>query len=93
MADLERLIGILQKAQILYVRSGSAKDDGRLETYYVPNRLLWPARGLDPQGQHARVSIPSNLLWQAAETGRIDRRVDQEDDHPIVQEGLWDAER
>lgn len=93
MTDLERLIGILQKAQILYIRSGSAKDSGRRETYYVPNRLLWPARGLDPQGQHARVSLPADLLWQAAETGQIDRRVDQEDDGQIVQEGLWDAER
>jgi hypothetical protein len=63
---LEELLKIARKAQILYTRSGSAKDLGQRETYYVPNRILWPARGLDPNGQHARVSIKAQHLWRAA---------------------------
>lgn len=72
MDGLNHLIEILQKAQLLYIRSGPAKSEGRRETYYVPNRILWPDRGLDPHGQHARVSIPADVLWKAAETGNID---------------------
>ena len=71
MVKLNHLIEILRKAQLLYIQSGPAKDDGRRETYYVPNRILWPDRGLDPHGQHARVSIPADVLWKAAETGKI----------------------
>lgn len=81
MNKLNRLIEILRKAQLIYIRSGPAKDKGRRELYYVPNRILWPDRGLDPHGQHARVSIPSSTLWKAAETGKIDtsRHVDEDD--------------
>jgi hypothetical protein len=64
--ELEELLRIARKAQILYTRSGSAKDHGRREIYYVPNRILWPERGLDPCGQHARVSIKARHLWAAA---------------------------
>jgi len=64
--ELEELLRIARKAQILYTRSGSAKDQGRREVYYVPNRILWPERGLDPHGQHARVSIKAQHLWAAA---------------------------
>ena len=71
---LNRLFEILRKAQLLYIRSGPAKAEGRKEPYYVPNRILWPDRGLDPHGQHARVSIPADVLWNAAENGRIVRR-------------------
>ncbi len=63
---LEALLKIARKAQILYTRTGSAKDRGRRETYYVPNRILWLDRGLDPSGQHARVSIKAQSLWKAA---------------------------
>jgi hypothetical protein len=49
---------------------GTAKDSGRQERYYVPNRLLWPARGLDPHGQHARVSLMAHDLWIAADQGK-----------------------
>ena len=65
--ELEELLRIARKAQVLYTRSGSAKDHGRREVYYVPNRILWPERGLDPHGQHARVSIKARHLWAAAE--------------------------
>jgi hypothetical protein len=64
---LQPLLNVARKAQLLYVRSGSAKEKGKREIYYVPNRMLWPERGLDPHGQHARVSIKAADLWLAAE--------------------------
>lgn len=66
---LQPLFDIARKAQVLYVRSGPAKEKGKRELYYVPNRMLWPDRGLDPHGQHARVSIKAADLWMAAEKG------------------------
>ena len=72
MEDLQLILDILRSAQMLYVRTGTAKDEGGREPYYVPNRILWPSRGLDPHGQYARVSLTSDALWQAAETGRLD---------------------
>jgi len=86
MTNLNHLIEILRKAQLLYIRSGSSKDDGRRETYYVPNKILWPSRGLDPHGQHARISIPASSLWDAAERGII--ATDRED----RQRRFWDDE-
>ena len=86
MDNLRRLLNILQNAQLLYVRVGSAKDGGRREPYYVPNRILWPSRGLDPHGQHARVSLTSDSLWHAAETGRLDASPQNR------QEELWNDE-
>ncbi|MEQ8790073.1 MAG: hypothetical protein RIC55_27500 [Pirellulaceae bacterium] len=70
MANLNQVIDTLVAAQLLYVRSGAAKDKGKRENYYVPNRMLWPDRGLDPHGQHARVSIRAPDLWAAAEQNR-----------------------
>jgi len=70
MDKLERLFRILQQAQLLYIRSGAAKDKGKRESYYVPNRMLWPERGLDPHGQHARVSLTAAELWAAADENR-----------------------
>jgi hypothetical protein len=60
------LLHIARRAQLLYFRSGPAKDDGRRETYYVPNRMLWPIRGLDVVGQHARASLKARDVWAAA---------------------------
>ena len=51
---------------MLYFRSGPAKDDGKRETFYVPNRMLWPIRGLDVVGQHARASLKARDIWAAA---------------------------
>jgi hypothetical protein len=65
-SELLDLLKIAQMSQLLYTRSGVAKDDGRKEVYYVPNRMLLPTRGLDPNGQHARVSLKCNDLWIAA---------------------------
>ena len=64
--EVERLLRIARKATLLYAREGAAKDYGSREYYYVPNRILWPIRGLDPQGQHARVSLPVSKLLAAA---------------------------
>ena len=68
--ELERLLKIARRATLLYVREGAAKDHGSREQYYVPNRILWPVRGLDPQGQHARVSMPARRLLAAAAGGK-----------------------
>jgi len=70
LPELEALLKIARKAQILYAHASSAKDLGRRETYYVPNRILWPDRGLDPVGQHARVSIRASTLWFAAKENK-----------------------
>ncbi|MBI2825942.1 MAG: hypothetical protein HYX69_14760 [Planctomycetia bacterium] len=70
MSKLNHLFRILREAQLLYIRSGSAKDKGRREWYYIPNRMLWPERGLDPHGQHARVSLSAAELWAAASENR-----------------------
>ena len=64
--ELQRLLKIARRATLLYLREGAAKDYGSREYYYVPNRILWPIRGLDPQGQHARVSLPAGRLLAAA---------------------------
>ena len=64
--EVERLLKIARKATLLYIREGAAKDRGSREYYYVPNRMLWPVRGLDPKGQHARVSLPATRLLAAA---------------------------
>jgi len=63
---IKPLLHIARRAQLLYFRSGPAKDDGKRETYYVPNRMLWPIRGLDVVGQHARASLKARDIWAAA---------------------------
>jgi hypothetical protein len=65
-SDVMRILNIARRAQLLYFRSGPAKDEGRRETYYVPNRMLWPVRGLDVVGQHARASLKARDVWSAA---------------------------
>ena len=67
MAALTPLLNIAQRAQLLYVREGPAKTLGRREPYYVPNRILWPSRGMDPHGQHARASIKAIHILKAGE--------------------------
>ncbi len=67
MAALRPLLDIAQRAQLLYVRIGPAKALARREPYYVPNRSLWPSRGMDPHGQHARASIKAIDALNAAE--------------------------
>ena len=87
VGKLMQVIAILRRGQLLYLRSGPAKDRGQRETYYMANKFLWPIRGLDPHGQHARVSIPASVLWEAANKGKIELRPDDGQ-----QRGLWDDE-
>ena len=61
------LLEIAQKANLLYERMSRAKDNGLLERYYTPNKMLWPSVGLDPQGQHARVSIKAKDIIAATQ--------------------------
>jgi hypothetical protein len=67
--DLMKLLRTAREAQILYEYTGSAKESGKRQTYYVPNRMLWPERGLDPVGQFSRVYLKSRVLWEAAFAG------------------------
>jgi hypothetical protein len=69
-AKLEPVLTVARKAQLIYVYTSSGKDLGRREVYYMPNRMLWPVRGLDPIGQHARVSIRAEHLWNAADKNK-----------------------
>lgn len=41
------------------------------ESYYVPNRILWPVCGLDLRGPHTCVLLTASALWEAAQTGTI----------------------
>ena len=88
--ELDRLLDIARKATLLYVREGAAKDYGSRVYYYVPNRILWPTRGLDVQGQHARVQLPATQLLAAAR-GKTDLRAVSEEVE-IVQGELFDEE-
>jgi hypothetical protein len=81
------LLALMRKAQILYRRLGSAKDEGRQEYYYTLNRLFWPARGLDPHGQHGRASIKAADLNYATEYGKFPKL--QISTQP-TQKGLFD---
>ncbi|WP_438482526.1 ORC-CDC6 family AAA ATPase [Oleiharenicola lentus] len=64
--QLDRLFRSARRAQILFARLSTGKDDGRQDKYYTFDRLLWIDRGLDPVGQNARVSIEARFLWAAA---------------------------
>lgn len=61
-----KLIDIARRAQYIYTRIGNAKDLGKSETLYVPNRIIFPNFGLDPDGQFARVSLKVTDLYNAA---------------------------
>jgi len=82
------LLDIAQKANLLYERMSRAKDDGLLEKYYTPNRMLWPSVGLDPQGQHARVSLKAKDIIAA--TKGIDFPINDSFDYTTIQGELFD---
>lgn len=63
---LLKLIDIARRAQYLYTRIGNAKDLGKSDTLYVPNRIIFPNFALDPDGQFARVSLKAIDLYNAA---------------------------
>ncbi|MDR3259262.1 MAG: hypothetical protein LBT51_06555 [Fusobacteriaceae bacterium] len=82
------LLDIARKSRFLYTRTSRSKDDGLLETYYIPNRLLFPSLGLDPDGQYARVSLKATDLLNAAEKNTP---IPYGDDNEIImQKNLFD---
>ncbi len=85
------LLKVLRKAQLLFLNSGPAKDKGRREVYYIPNRMLWPDRGLDPQGQHARVSIKAKYLVRAA-YHNVPIPMSDDNAEPSWQQLLWEGD-
>lgn len=64
--ELRALFEISMKAQYMYMRRRSGKEKGTQITLYVPNRMLFPARGLDVHGQFSHVSIKAGDLCNAA---------------------------
>lgn len=94
--EYSQLIGLLdiaQRSQILYTRIGSSKDLGKQEVYYVPNRLLFPSRGLDPHGQHSRVSLKAIDLWYAASKNTaIPFNKDEDKNDLNIQSNLFENE-
>jgi hypothetical protein len=87
-ARIMALLHIARRAQLIYFRTGPSKDEGRRETYYVPNRMLWPIRGLDVVGQHARVSLKARDVWAAANGQAFPAA----DDTAVSQAELFNAE-
>jgi hypothetical protein len=65
MTQINPILDIARKAQLLYRRLGSDKDAGNQIFYYTPNRMLLVARGLDPIGQHATISIQAKYILGA----------------------------
>jgi len=65
-AEIDEWLRISREALILYDRKSSSKEFGEKETIYVPNRLIFPDRGLDVIGQHSRVSIKAREIYDAA---------------------------
>ena len=89
--EIIELINIARKAQYIYTRMGSSKQKSKQEIYYVPNRLLFPAIGLDPHGQYSRVSIPVIDLWNAAKFNKsLPLNFDESDDSQFQQKMLFD---
>lgn len=64
--DLHSLLEISMKAQYMYMRRRSGKEKGTQVVLYVPNRMLFPNRGLDVHGQFSHVSIKAGDLCNAA---------------------------
>lgn len=86
--ELEPILNLAQKAQLLYVRPGPAKDGGGREDFYTPNRMLWPIYGLDVIGQHGRASLKALDLVNATR-GKPIPTVDTEITAKNKQEGLF----
>ncbi len=64
--NLWQLLEIVKAQQLLYSYMSTAKEFARRAEYYVPNKILWPSKGLDIQGQHSVVSLKTSVLWDAA---------------------------
>lgn len=83
--EVRHLVGLCRKAQLLYERFGPSKDDGRRETFYATNRLLWISRGLDPEGQHGRLSLRSSEILRAARTGSFETPSDDQSQNTLFE--------
>jgi hypothetical protein len=90
-AELLRLLYLAEEAQLVYVRTGVAKSGGGRENYYVLNRILFPAYGLDVQGQNGRASLKADDLLAAAEAARSIPMPADEEDPPLPQGELFDV--
>lgn len=86
LKELEEWLRISKEALILYDRKSSSKEFGEKETVYIPNRLLFPDRGLDVIGQHSRVSIKAREIFYAATTNK---KINEKE---VVQQTLFDYE-
>lgn len=78
--ELEPILRLAQKAQLLYVRNGRSKDGGGREDFFTPNRILWPEYGLDVHGQHGRASMKATDLINAMRGIKIPTSSDISDD-------------
>lgn len=67
---IDTLLSISIKAQILYTRIGTDKTLAGKTIYYVPNRMLFPNRGLDVKGQASHVQIQIKDLYDSITEGR-----------------------
>lgn len=85
---IQRVLSVARKAQLIYTRIGPAKDDGKREIYYVPNRLLWISRSLDPNGQHGRISLQAMNILSVMNGGSF---IKEQADAPIEQGSLLDG--
>lgn len=85
--ELEPLLRLAQKAQLLYVRNGRSKDGGGRQDFYTPNRILWPEYGLDVHGQHGRASIKAIDLVNAMKGISIPSNATEQSDD--IQNGLF----
>jgi hypothetical protein len=70
-SELDPILRLAQKAQLLYVRNGRSKDGGGREDFFTPNRILWPEYGLDVHGQHGRASLKASDLINAMQGIKI----------------------
>lgn len=91
MSEIIIILNIARRMQLLYKRSGNSKDDGAIEEYYAPNRILWPARGLDPVGQHSYASIQAKYLLAAMQGESIPWRTSIEE-NTSIQEDVFDGQ-
>ena len=81
--EILELLEIARRAQYIYMRYGNAKEKGKREIYYVPNRMLFPNFGLDPHGQFARVSLKVSDIYNAAHN-KIAFPFNPADDNSII---------
>lgn len=61
--EIKNMLNMAIRASLIYTRTGPDKSGGRT-TWYTPNRLFWPIRGLDPVGQNGRMNIKSDEIYQ-----------------------------